>query len=387
MIDTEKINECCGCGACESVCPKKAIKMKENSKGFFYPEIDTDRCVNCSLCEKICDFRKEHKNSKNIKEIYAYQHKSDSVLKNSSSGGAFTGFSDIILNEGGLVYGVAFDSEFNAKHFCAETKEERDRFRSSKYVQSFTQGLYEEIKEKLKTGRKILFSGTPCQCAGLISFLGEKPENLFIADLLCHGTPSNKILKDHIKYWESLMNNKAVFYNYRSKKYGHEQNHEIIFSDSKRNTSVELKKILKLFAVSMRESCYNCPYASQYRYGDITIGDLWESAKTADILNHKGTSLILINTEKGKELLQKAKNDAIIRNTNYDINSHQALNHPTKKPESCDSFWDIYLSEGYKKAIDRYGRLTFRSLIYQSLLRFLYITKTDIIFEYIKKYL
>lgn len=385
MINIKDKSLCCGCGLCETVCPKKAIAMKEDEKGFLYPHIDETQCIKCNICSYRCVFQKEHNRNTTIKSVYALQHKNDNILKKSSSGGAFTAFSDIVLKNGGCIYGADYDENFNVIIKKAENEKERNRLRESKYVHSFAGSAYRQVKEDLKNGKEVLFTGLPCQCASLLGFLKEKPENLFIIDLLCHGAPSNKLLKDHIKYWEKRKNSKISEYHYRSKKYGYDHNHIIKFSDGAENSSIDIKRILKLFSFTARESCYNCPYASPKRYGDITIGDLWESVKKAGITNNKGTSAVIINTEKGSKLLEKAKENCIIKSININTEKIQALDHPLKRSDTVNKLWKDYHKYGYKFILDKYGKLTFKSLFYQLLLRFLYITKNNFLFNKIKK--
>lgn len=172
----EKKEDCCGCTACYNICPKEAIKMEPDREGFLYPKIDQSLCIDCQLCKKVCPVINEKSLKNKIEgDFYLSKHKSEDTLKNSTSGGAFTAISDVFLKEGGIICGVDFDDNFCVVHEMAETKEGRDRFRFSKYVQSRLGDIFPKIKEKLAEGRKVLFSGTPCQCAGLKAFIGNSP--------------------------------------------------------------------------------------------------------------------------------------------------------------------------------------------------------------------
>lgn len=383
-IEENKIH-CCGCGTCSLICPKQAINMIKDEKGFFYPIINKSICIDCGQCVSKCAFLKHSNNKNTISEVYALQHKSKDVLRHSSSGAAFTAFSDIILDEDGCVYGADFEQDFSVVHKCATSMAERDSFRESKYVQSIAFCVFREIKCNLENGKKVLFTGTPCQCAALISFLGKRPDNLIIIDLLCHGVPSNRILQDHIHLWERRTGKMAIKYHYRSKRYGYEHTHEIEFNDGSSNHSIELKRILKLYALSMRPSCYECPYSNRNRIGDLTIGDLWEAASVAAIYDHKGVSTVLVNTETGRALLREAKSSCLIFPVQIDLDEVGALNHPVKHTPKVELFWSTYLDDGYEAALNQFGAQTIKSSIYQGILRTIHTLHIDSIVERIKR--
>lgn len=360
------------------VCPKNAITMSADEKGFLYPLVNTDECVHCGLCDKNCAMANEKDISDNVRGYYALQHKDPLVVANSSSGGAFTAISDIVLKAGGVVCGATLDpNNFKVSHICASTEQDRNQMRGSKYVQSETIGIFMTIKNQLKEGKTVLFSGTPCQCAELDKFIGDRPGNLVIVDLFCHGAPSNQLLIDHIKYWEKKTSKKAIVYNYRSKKYGYAHTHEIAFDDGSKNTSIDLKRLLKLYTLSMRDSCYECPYASHHRYGDITIADLWEAPKVAGLYDSKGTSLVLVNTEKGEKLLKKIENDCLIKPVDISILKPGALNKAVSKTPRVDVFWQDYFEHGYEYVLNKYAPRTAKSNCYQALLRCIHIIGLD----------
>ena len=203
MISVFKNKEdCCGCTACYSVCPTKAISMKGDEEGFLYPEIDSSLCIDCQLCKKVCPIinNKKLKNSRND-DFYLAKHKSEDVLRNSTSGGAFTAISDIFLKENGIICGVDFDDKFCVVHKMSDTEEGRDRFRFSKYVQSYLGDIFLKIKEELVAGKKVLFTGTPCQCAGLKGFMKNSYliKNLYLCDIICHSIPSPFIWEEFKK--------------------------------------------------------------------------------------------------------------------------------------------------------------------------------------------
>lgn len=196
MINIKDKAECCGCSACMAICSKKAISMQADTPlGFLYPHVDISLCINCGRCEEICQFKKNYKRYENYDSpiVYALRTSNKEELKKSQSGAAFLLFSDLILLQGGVIYGAIFDKGFQVIHSRASSKEEREKMRMSKYVQSDMRNIYISIKNDLKLGLKVLFTGTPCQVAGIRSFIGEKlSTNLYTIDLVCHGVPSLK---------------------------------------------------------------------------------------------------------------------------------------------------------------------------------------------------
>lgn len=377
--------QCCGCGACFAKCPKGAIRMEQDYKGFLYPVINHELCIDCGLCVKTCDFIKTHEKASNIHKIYALQHNDKTVLSHSSSGGAFTALSDYILNLGGIIYGAVFDSkQKEVYHIGADTPEARDRMRGSKYVQSRTYKVFKEIKSDLLSERIVLFSGTPCQCAGLKSFLGQEYKNLYIVELLCHAVPSNQLFKDHIKLWEEKMGAQCVDYQMRSKKFGYQHTHQISFSDNSTNTSVNLKRILKLFEISARESCFNCVYTSKNRQGDITIGDLWEADSEASIYDNRGVSIVTTNTLRGDTLLSQISRTCRLIELTESALRQNAFAKPVSKPKNYDEFWEDYISSGYEFVLNKYAPKTVLSWGYAYFWRLLYWTHLDRFYFWLK---
>ena len=205
MIKISDPSDCCGCSACASICNHNAITMEPDKLGFLYPKVNPDKCVDCSLCEKVCSFNNDYNKSSNLHTpvTYAVRHKDIKEIEKSRSGAAFIAISDYVLENGGVVYGVGYTGHFRVVHKRAINKEQRDEFRGSKYVQSDLTNTFRQVKEDLKNNFFVLFSGTPCQTSGLISYIGEKlREKLFIVDIVCHGVPSPFIWSDYINYLE-----------------------------------------------------------------------------------------------------------------------------------------------------------------------------------------
>lgn len=301
MIQIKDKADCCGCTACASRCPKNAITMEPDTLGFKYPKVDLDKCIDCGLCEKVCAFNDNYDKSLNLKEpeIYAARHKDIHEIETSRSGAAFIAISDYILENGGIVYGVGYKDHFRVAHKRATTKEERNEFKGSKYVQSDLDGIFRQVKEDLKQGNTVLFSGTPCQTAGLNSYIGKKfRENLVLVDIVCHGVPSPYIWQDYLTYLENKYKSKIIKVNFRDKSRIGWSGHIESFVFANKN-KVELDVFKYLFGknIMLRSSCGSCVFTNFNRPSDITIGDYWGWEKISKDFNddNKGCSLLFIN--------------------------------------------------------------------------------------------
>lgn len=230
MIKINNPSDCCGCTACASICAHDAISMEPDALGFLYPKVDASKCVECGLCEKVCQFNDNYDRSLNLKKpiAYAARHKDINEVMKSRSGAAFVTISDYVLEQGGVVYGAGYKDHFRVAHKRATTKEERDEFRGSKYVQSDLTGVFRQVKKDLKNGLTVLFSGTPCQTAGLNAYIGKKlREHLVLVDIVCHGVPSPFLWRDYIAYLEKKQGDEILVVNFRDKElYGWKDHRE-----------------------------------------------------------------------------------------------------------------------------------------------------------------
>lgn len=220
MIHISDPSACCGCTACASICPKDAITMEPDALGFLYPQVHTDLCVDCGQCESVCAFNDHYDTSLNLPRplVYGARHKDMSQVETSRSGAAFIAISDHILEQGGVVYGAGYKDHFRVCHKRATTKEERDEFKGSKYVQSDLTGIFRQVKRDLKAGLLVLFSGTPCQTAGLNAFIGKRlRERLILVDIVCHGVPGPYVWRDYLAYLEKKQGAPIVWVNFRDK--------------------------------------------------------------------------------------------------------------------------------------------------------------------------
>lgn len=306
MIEVTDKSQCNGCGACCAICPRKCIVMKADEEGFFYPNANKDECVECGLCERGCPILSK-KTMCQEPEAWACICSDEKIRLESSSGGIFTLLAERILEQGGIVYGAAFDRDWNVAHISVERKEELGKLRGSKYVQSKTGDCYRETRLWLESGRLVYFSGTPCQIDGLKAYLQRDYENLFCQDLICHGVPSSRVWQAYINSLGGKEEWKQI--SFREKKSGW-RNYYMSISDGKtrREQCYRENSYMKLFLenISLRPSCYVCHSKGYGRHSDLTLGDFWGVEKIApDMDDDKGISLVLIQTQKGKALLEE----------------------------------------------------------------------------------
>ena len=310
-IEIVKKNECCGCGSCVQKCPKQAISMVEDEEGFLYPQINNERCINCGLCSKVCPQLKKNKEIDNeYPKAFAMRSKNNEELSKSSSGGIFSVIADYVFENDGVVFGAAYDDELNVNHIKADSRIELEPLRSSKFVQSNIGDTYKETETLLKEGRIVFFTGTPCQIAGLNSFLIKEYDNLITCDLVCHGVPSQKLFHTYIEYLSKKFNSRVVKYNFRSK----EKNGWGLFSkveteDGKiRYINPDFDPYYSNFLESTiyRLNCYQCHYTTYNRVSNITLADYWGiSGIHPSFYREEGNSLILINDKKGEQIFEK----------------------------------------------------------------------------------
>jgi len=336
-----------------------AITMRPDALGFLYPIIDDSKCINCGLCESVCAFKNTKTVSNVTPQAFAVRHKNSQEVETSQSGAAFIALSDWILEQGGIVYGAGYTNHFYVIHKRAVTKEERNEFKGSKYVQSDLGDVFIQVKNDLKNGYIVLFSGTPCQTAGLKSFIGEKwQNNLFLVDIICHGVPSPYIWQDYLNYLESKEGKKLTSVNFRDKKFGwHSHIESFLFDNTYTYTYTFYTHI------NLRYSCSVCPYTNLNRPSDLTIGDCWGIEKTSAAslaADEKGYSIVLINTCKGKRLFENVKCN--VNSTLIDINMclQPNLRHPTLLHKKRAKYEYDYQRKGLIYVLKKYGNLGWR---------------------------
>lgn len=348
---------CYGCSACYSVCPKSAIEMREDEKGFLYPQVIEKRCIDCNLCKKVCESKSE---TNTILKVYIARLKDRELLKESQSGGAFTAIAEEILNQDGIIYGAGLDENFEAVHIRVKTAKQLDLLKKSKYIQSRMENVYQQVKEDLKNDSLVLFSGTPCQVDGLYKFLkitNVSTDNLLTVDLICHGVPSVKLWRDILKYYKKKYNQDVVSVIFRDKSVAGWNEHIAKINLENNSVCDDLHRQLFYNNLALRDSCYKCSYTSTKRVSDFTVGDAWGlKEKNPEFYNTEGASLILVNTAKAGKIIEVIKDKMQIKNVLLDDYMQGNLQHPTHANRDVDEFWKDYNSRSFGYIIKKYAK-------------------------------
>ena len=354
--DISKSN-CCGCTACASVCSRSAISMMPDELGFLYPVTDKKKCNNCGLCEEICAFNPNYNKKDNLEIpiVYAVRHKDIKEIETSRSGAMFIALSDWILEKGGVIYGAGYSDHFKVIHKRAVTKEERDEFKGSKYVQSDLNDCFKKIKEDLKNGSKVLFSGTPCQTSGLRACLGNIDiANLYLCDICCHGVISPYYFRDYLNNLEKKNKDTIIKVDFRDKKFGW-KNHIASFSFA----GEKIYKYRNTFYHTnfFRYSCGKCHFTNFKRPSDITIGDFWGWEKVDQTFgaDNKGVSLVLVNTQKGEKWFDEVKDNINFMQSNTTDCLQGSLNKPCSFSAERDEFEYDYINYGFEYVYKKYA--------------------------------
>lgn len=375
MIDIKEKHNCCGCSACVLVCPKQCISMSADNEGFLYPQVDGAICIDCGLCDKVCPVINQEEPREPL-AVYAAKNNNEEIRLKSSSGGIFTLLAEQIIAEGGVVFGARFNESWEVVHDYTETIEGLEPFRGSKYVQSVIGDNFIKAKQFLKDGRKVLFSGTPCQIAGLKKFLRKEYENLLTVEVVCHGVPSPMVWRDYIDYKRakravgkntvsSSLNELPVIagISFRDKtngwkKFGFKISYaaskaaENSVSKSADNTNYEITPFSEdlfmkgfLKNLYLRPSCYHCAARQGKSGADISIADYWGIQSIhPEIDDDKGTGLILINTKQGANYFNSIANqiNSLTSNYNNAIMQNPCIVKSVKEPNRRQQFWQNY---------------------------------------------
>ena len=332
MIKIIRKDQCCGCSACLHICPKHSISFREDKEGFLYPQVDTSTCVDCGLCENVCPVLNQDEERMPL-QVYAAKHIDDEIRMKSSSGGIFTLLAEQIIDKGGVVFGARFNENWEVVHDYTETKEGLAPFRGSKYVQSNIGNSYKQVEKFLKAGREVMFTGTPCQVAGLKKYLRKDYENLLTVDFVCHGVPSpmvwRKYLKEEIARQGDVGKNSVLTsskvspvvtgVNFRDKSTGWKK-FSFVLNFSKASAEGEQNTVLSsvftdnaymsafLSNLSLRPSCYACPAKAGKSGSDVTIGDFWGIENVlVEFDDDKGVSLLFINNDKVANMIDQVR--------------------------------------------------------------------------------
>ncbi|MBI9032078.1 Coenzyme F420 hydrogenase/dehydrogenase, beta subunit C-terminal domain [bacterium] len=380
-------NKCTGCMACFNICPVKAISMVENEEGFIFPSIDNSICIKCYKCENTCPeiniAKRTDRNS--INKVFYGWNNDTYVRKKSSSGGVFSLLADQVINVGGKVYGAIYNQSENRVLHKSSDNVEYEKMRKSKYTQSYIGSVYRDIKDSLLKGANVLFSGTPCQTSGLISYLGDiNKDNLIVCDFVCHGVPSMKMLNDNLNLISKKFNQKIIDFDFRPKvKTWAADFFQIKYENNKiRNIPWSEDSYYRGFShnLILRKSCYGCRYSSEKHLSDITLADFWGYHRyDKDIFDNQGISLIVINSIKGLDFINSIPEDLI---TKHEINNKFAdyiyAKHDEKhyNLEKREHFFRDYVKDGYIKAIKKNNlTVSYKLLIRKKVKKIYYTTK------------
>ena len=346
---------CCGCAACSAICPVGAISMEENKRGFRVPVVHGKKCVDCLVCQKICNFNNDFYEAENV--VMA-KHRNEETYLTSQSGGAFTAISDIILAEHGVVYGAVIDSNLELVHMRATSTIERDRMKGSKYVPSYIGDIYSSVERDLKNGYKVLFSGTPCQVSGILKYAkGKKVNqtNLYTVDILCHGVPSILLWRKVKEYYEKKYTCAIDVIKLQTTNKG--ERPVMCYHIKQNSISDAMYRKLYYSNLALRTSCYQCKYTSIKRVGDFTIGDAWGVKEhNPSFADGRGISLILFNSDKAVHL----KNDIAKAMYTEDLEladyTQECMKSPAIPKRSPEGFWKDFDNKSFKYIIEKYAK-------------------------------
>lgn len=311
MLNVDK-KICTGCAACVDVCSHQAIELKEDENGFFFPVVDVDKCVQCGLCNRICHVSNEDNIVRNkvSKNPYAAWSTDKEIISRSASGGVFGQIAtDFLKDENSVVFGATLTEDMQVRHIAITTVDDVRRLQNSKYQQCNATGVYRQVKECLREGKRVLFSGTPCLIGALYGYLSNNKslmQSLYTAEILCHGVPSNELYRMGLK-----VENAERIVKYRTKSQGWLKGNRVVFEAKngriyeKKNRRTDFVFRTYLTFSLTRTNCFNCSYARMERIADVTMGDFWGLDRKRH-LNHDGVSLLLINSEKGRVLVENS---------------------------------------------------------------------------------
>ena len=359
QTNKEKRENCCGCNACETICPKQAITMKYDSEGFLYPLVDEEQCINCGICINVCPIQnKDGAENAQYLETFAGYSNDSKILDKCTSGGFATAVALKFIEQGGLVCGVRYSDDYiKAEYSIAETTDDVMRFASSKYVQSEKKEIYKNVKSLLDENRKVLFIGCPCDVYAIQRYLKKEYDTFYTCELVCMGVTSYKIAEEYKKISESKSRSSLVFINARSKERGWFVPHlEERFANGKRKYSTLFGTYYGYgFQVYNRPSCLRCSFRGTNGIGDVRIGDFWGIKETDEYCNPKGVSCIFVRNKKGQELISiLPEKEFSLFKTTYKIATESNMSSYKNKGKEFeglrDKFADVFLKRGLVSA-------------------------------------
>lgn len=380
---------CSGCTACKNICPKDAIEMVRDEEGFLYPKVNKEKCIDCGLCKKTCPIINKQLHNEYKSKAYIYQNKNEEVRKNSTSGGFYSALGEYVINNGGVVFGAAFDENFIVNHESANTIEELSKFRKSKYVQSNLNETFKDVKKYLTEGKLVCYSGTPCQIAGLKSFLKKDYDNLILMDLMCHSVPSPLYFEKYKEYILKKMNAKKIIsIDFRDKsKYGYKYSMMTIETDNGTySQGIDTDPYLRAFFgdYSVRPSCYHCSFKTQKRVSDITIWDCFNIGDLDKSFNDdRGTTRVLSQSEKGEKIIKSLNNSNIKEiEISKAIFKVKEMEHSVRYNSKRTKFFSDIKED---KFIEKYFPINIKTKMHSFIRKFLSITGTYTIVKKVAK--
>lgn len=369
MIILDDKSKCCGCSACASICPKQCIQMKEDNEGFLYPTIDADNCISCDLCVNVCPVMKSLNNDISLNGVlsgYAVQNKDKDILKESTSGGFFTSLAKYVVRNRGIIFGAMYDDSFRIIHGQAQDSKDLYKFRNSKYTQSDLKSSFKDCKNLLERNILVCFSGTPCQIAGLKTYLGREYDNLITIDVICRGVSSPLLLKKYID-WNGGKETIADI-KFRDKFYGYYSSTMSVYKKNRGVVRRTADPLLKFYFsdLSSRPSCYSCAFKTRERVSDFTMFDCWHAESYSSEFEKEagGVTAILVRSEKALRLFKNIKNDLIIKEVAPDKlitdDGIMMLNCITENPKRTEFFMDLKSGMSVPLLWKRFGDVTLK---------------------------
>lgn len=360
MIQVMDKAKCVGCHACYNCCPLNCITMEDDNEGFMYPRVDQNVCINCKKCEKVCPVIQKPTLGVFSEASFAAYSKNEQIRKCSSSGGVFSVLAQIVLKHNGVVFGAAFDNQFQVHHIRVESVKDLEKLRGSKYVQSRIEKTFKDAKEILESGREVYFSGTPCQIDGFKNYLGREYEKLITQDIICHGVPAPYVWDKYLDSVRNNINSEITQISFRDKLLGWRK-YSVRIEGA--NGKVEMSTFLDnpmmrayLRDMCLRPSCYDCPSKGVKRSSDITLADFWNVSDFIDDFDDdRGTDLIICHSSKGMKLLQEAESAIECRKVDMRaVYENVPMNTSSRLPTKRNDFME-YLEHGsFVESVQKY---------------------------------